>query len=233
MSKRKVSVLVRLHMLSGEEVCLQRRIRKYLIFRGWRDWILLNQDVYDIDEKIVKKIEEIEKLLFDRKDAVAFVRDNIKDVNDSYRQTRGYGTPFKMKFKVNKLKIRRKDWTHPVDMSWVKSFSNSFLKENGLKGGGGGGGVQKNTGGNRKNNSGSRESTREKMGLDDIEPRVRSAYIPGEMNNLKFALENMDDFDYVIPFKEDKKKNKGGGGGETNKQRKKRQQQEQQDQDDY
>lgn len=190
MAGRKKEILVRHRVFNKNEVALQRKNW----YGRWTDWKLLNQPLYNIDESIVKKIDEVEDLLFKRKGEEDFLKHQMKEIDASTRQTVGFSAPFKMLVSVNEISFKKQKWGSPVDGAWRDSLSKGILKKTGaIKGG-------------RDRGGRSGESTRDKMGLETIPGiRVTSAYLSKDIKNFRSSLEEMDQYDNVIEYREPNK----------------------------
>ena len=191
---RKKEILVRHRVFNKNEVALQRKNWCGI----WKDWKLLNQPLYNIDESIVKKLKEVEDLLNKRKGEEDFLKHQMKEIDSSTRQTVGFSIPFLMLVKVNELPFNKQKWGSPVDGSWRDSLSKGLLKRTGaIKGG-------------RDRGGRSGESTRDKMGLESIPGiRISSAYLSKDIHNFRASLEETDQYDNVIDYREPNQQKSG------------------------
>lgn len=200
MADRKKEITVRHRMFNQDEIALQRKVRNpYTLWLGshWKDWKLLNQDRYEVEEKIIKSIQDIEENLFKLKDLDDFLKQQIKEVKESSRQGWGYSAPFNMLVKVKEIPFKSQRWGTPSTIEWQKLLSPVLMKKTGNWSGGKGKGTI-------------RENTRDKVGASDINPGTSTVYTQEQLSSLSCSLdEEWLGVDRHMNYKEpQKKKNK-------------------------
>ncbi len=204
-NKRKKRIVVRYHNLNGDELVLERKVLSipavvmsaFFLFTPmlfgygwvWRPWKLLNSELYQIEEKMIKKLEEIEKLWLERLEVEERLKNDKKEVTDSTRMTFGFSDEFTIEWPVDDLSFKKQKWMNRPPQEWKRFLNPKAFP--GLRP--------------------QRQSTRQKVGMDDDPPAaVRSAYTIEELSPYKMTLEeNLDSVDHVMAWKDpDKNRNK-------------------------
>lgn len=98
-----MKVLVRARILNGGELMLQRKalggfwtilflFPLRIVWKGpWRDWKLLDNEKYEKEFKIAKKLDEVKKLMVELKEIEAYLEREKKDVKSAIRNRLDYG----------------------------------------------------------------------------------------------------------------------------------------------
>lgn len=199
-------VKVRKENLNGDEVMLQRSCMPFLAklvvvpivplwilfcWDWWRDWKLINNSLYDVEQKLAKKAKEMKDLLDERKILLATLKQEKKEISDSKRFRQGISEPFYMEVKfMDWLFFRRYPDLNPPDPFWKKFIDKKFLDDK-----------PKPTG------------IRERMGISEHPASAGvSAYT---MDKPGAVVLGGDEFDHVIQYREEnpkKQRNKGNNG---------------------
>lgn len=209
MADRKKKIWVRHRALNKDRVFLQRRVRRWWklwLFPAFTDWKLMNQEGYDIDDKVATKLLEIQELLHKKADFEKFMAQQLKEINESTWQTRGYSEPFRLSVKIKELPIKKQVWGSPVPGDWKNKLAPWVLKKAGIQGGG------------RHGGGGHGESTREKVGAPDINLGDTTAYLPEELRGWKMVIDESGKYDHTMDFRPPQRsnKNKGKGSNQNN-----------------
>ena len=138
-------VKVRKKSLNGGEIMLQRSCMPFflkvvvmpipllwplLMLDWWRDWQLINNDLYRCEHKTAKKLAEVEKHLEERKKLQATLKQELKEIEDSKRFRRGESEPWLMEVKfLDKLIFKRYPDLDPPEGSWRKMLDKKFVED--------------------------------------------------------------------------------------------------------
>lgn len=138
-------VKVRYKSLNNNEVMLQRSSMPFILkvlvlpipllwwmfaWDWWRDWQLRNNELYETEHKIAKKVEDIEKLLEKRKRLQATLKQELKEIDDSKRYRRGESEPWLMEVKLkDRLFFTRYPDLDPPEGSWRKMLDKKFVED--------------------------------------------------------------------------------------------------------
>ena len=182
-------ITVRKVVYNSNEIMLQRRFWWGFVLPVWRDWKLLNNELYSKDMELEKAVEKIKKLYSERKEIEAWLKAESKEIGDSKRYRKGVSEPFE--YRVSGFRASCSDYFfkrypdfNPVNGSWRGILSKEFL-----------GGKTKAPG------------LRGEMGIPDHKTSGTTAYIPKEMESWKISLNSDEAFDQVIPFRESNSNN--------------------------
>lgn len=193
-------VTVRKVIYNSGEVMLQRLYWLAFMVPIWRDWKLLNNDLYYKDEEILKTVNKLKKLYAERKEIELWLKAEQKEIDDSKRYRKGVSESFKYRIKAGDYFYTRYPDLAPVDGAWRSIFTAEFL-------------------GSKKK----AEGLRGEMNIPEHKSSGTTAYIPQDLAPFKIALNADGEFDSVVEFKEPQnQKSKSGSSrkkqsGETDR----------------
>lgn len=225
-SKKKTrKYMVRYHSLAGTEI-LYQKIHvpwwSYVIFpfnfllfcKNWEDWLLLNCEEYEIEYKIIKKLDEIEKLYTDLEELNRRRKADAKEIDASTRQTKGTSAPFPVWLSDEYVKTCS-NWLDKPDGSWRGKLNARMFKDLHYK---------------------KSESVRDKLGMDEHPTAKGDPNLTGftlkEFDGIADALDD-DGLPNIITFKESDQQKKNNNNNNNNQQNRKNRNRNQNNQDDW
>lgn len=170
----KKVILVRMKLYGNDNIMLQRRVRILFFFPAWRDWKLINNELHQHDAKIVSAVDNIVKLVDNRKEIEKRIKAEVKAFNGGHETQ-----PFYMTVTGKDRFYKREPDLSPVPGDWRAYLSTKLTGDK-------------------------PSDIRGKMGVPEHKSSNRTAYSLKELENFNIAIQMDDSIgaDTVMSFRE-------------------------------